>query len=154
MGMFKRIFATLLALCLALPGTCVLTGCSSQELGAVAGAIAGSGSPAGGNQTQDSAGSALAPQGDSYAYTFRSQRQLSEHFEKHGREMGYESPGAYERAASRVATNPASLHKTEKEDGDDVYYLVTSNEFVVVSTDGFIRTYFCPDSGKRYYDRQ
>ena len=27
-------------------------------------------------------------------------------------------------------------------------------EFVVVSTDGYIRTYFCPDSGKKYFDKQ
>ena len=29
-----------------------------------------------------------------------------------------------------------------------------TNDFVVVSTDGFIRTYFRPDSGKSYFDRQ
>ena len=45
-------------------------------------------------------------------------------------------------------------YELEKEDGDDVYYLEETNEFVVVSTDGFIRTYFCPDSGKKYFDKQ
>ena len=29
-----------------------------------------------------------------------------------------------------------------------------TNEFVVVSTMGSIRTYFNPDSGKKYFDRQ
>lgn len=150
-----RIFAALLALCLALLGVLPLAGCSSQELGAIAGAVSGGAGPvAGGQQQEEGSGSSLASQGDSYAYTFRTQRQLSEHFDKHGREMGFASPGEYERAASRAATNPYALHKLEKEDGDDVYYLVTTNEFVVVSTDGFIRTYFCPDSGKRYFDRQ
>ena len=153
MSSFKRVLAALLALAMALAFALPLAACSG-EYSSSTGISAGSG--AGVSQSQDGAGSgtALAPQGDSYAYTFRSQRQLSEHFDKHGREMGYESPGAYERAASRVATNPASLHKIEKEDGDDVYYLVITNEFVVISTDGFIRTYFCPDSGKRYFDRQ
>lgn len=153
MSSFKRVLAALLALAAAFVLALPLAACSG-EYSSSTGISAGSG--AGVSQSQDGAGSgtALAPQGDSYAYTFRSQRQLSEHFDKHGREMGYESPGAYERAASRVATNPASLHKIEKEDGDDVYYLVTTNEFVVISTDGFIRTYFCPDSGKRYFDRQ
>ena len=37
---------------------------------------------------------------------------------------------------------------------DDVYYLEETNEFVIVSTKGYIRTYFKPDSGKRYYDKQ
>ena len=60
----------------------------------------------------------------------------------------------YEKAASDVVNNPKSLHKKEKEDNDDVYYLEKSNEFVIVSTDGYIRTYFKPDAGKSYYDRQ
>ena len=153
MSSFKRVLAALLALAMALAFALPLAACSGEYSPSTG---ISSGSSAGVSQSQGGTGSgtALAPQGDSYAYTFRSQRQLSEHFDKHGREMGYESPGAYERAASRVATNPASLHKIEKEDGDDVYYLVITNEFVVISTDGFIRTYFCPDSGKRYFDRQ
>ena len=48
----------------------------------------------------------------------------------------------YETGASDVVNDPDSLHKTEKEDGDDVYYKEDTNEFVVVSTDGYIRTYF------------
>ncbi|MBO4591087.1 MAG: hypothetical protein J5684_00810, partial [Eubacterium sp.] len=57
-------------------------------------------------------------------------------------------------AASDVVTNPNSLHKIEKEDGDDCYYLEETNDFVVVSTDGYIRTYFRPDRGKDYFDKQ
>ena len=53
-----------------------------------------------------------------------------------------------------VVNDPDSLHKTEKEDGDDVYYKEDTNEFVVVSTDGYIRTYFNPDAGRKYFDRQ
>lgn len=68
--------------------------------------------------------------------------------------MGFVSSEEYEMAASDVVNNPKSLHKTEKEDGDDVYYKEDTNEFVVVSTDGHIRTYFNPDSGKKYFDRQ
>ena len=153
MSSFKRVLAALLALAMALAFALPLAACSGEYSPSTG---ISSGSSAGVSQSQGSTGSgtALAPQGDSYAYAFRSQRQLNDHYSKHGREMGYESPGAYERAASRVATNPASLHKIEKEDGDDVDYLVTSNEFVVISTDGYIRTYFCPDSGKRYFDRQ
>ena len=50
--------------------------------------------------------------------------------------------------------NPNALHKNEKEDNDDVYYLEETNEFVIVSTDGYIRTYFYPDSGIDYYNKQ
>lgn len=87
-------------------------------------------------------------------YHFRNEDLLESHCEKHGKEMGFSSSKEYEMSASDVVNNPESLHKTEKEDGDDVYYKENTNEFVVVSTDGYIRTYFNPDSGKKYFDRQ
>ena len=85
---------------------------------------------------------------------FRSKKLLNEHYEKHGEEMGFASAQEYEAAAAAVVANPNALHKTEKEDGDDVYYLEETNEFVIVSKDGYIRTYFLPSGGKKYYDRQ
>lgn len=87
-------------------------------------------------------------------YRFRNQDLLEEHYLKHGRDMGFSSASSYEAAASSVVQNSASLHKTEAEDGDDVYYLEETNEFVIVSTDGYIRTYFKPDDGIRYFNRQ
>ena len=86
--------------------------------------------------------------------TFRNESLLKEHFEKHGKEMGFTDAKAYEQAAAAVVTNPLSLHKVEAEDNDDVYYLESTNEFVIVSTDGYIRTYFKPDKGKAYFDQQ
>lgn len=91
---------------------------------------------------------------DYQEYHFRNRDLLESHYEKHGKEMGFSSSKEYEMSASDVVNNPESLHKTEKEDGDDVYYKENTNEFVVVSTDGYIRTYFNPDSGKTYFDRQ
>ncbi len=88
------------------------------------------------------------------SYTFRNQELLEEHYQKHGREMGFDSASEYEKAASAVVTDSRSLHKLEAEDGDDVYYLEASNEFVIVSKDGYIRTYFYPGDGKEYFDRQ
>ena len=69
-------------------------------------------------------------------------------------EMGFSSASAYEAAAVRVVEDSDSLHKLEAEDGDDVYYLERTNELVIVSTDGYIRTYFKPDDGIEYYNRQ
>ena len=88
------------------------------------------------------------------ALRFRNERLLREHYEKHGIDMGFKSAGEYEEAASAAALNPKALHKKEKEDGDDVYYVKATNEFVIVSKDGYIRTYFLPDSGIRYYNKQ
>lgn len=87
-------------------------------------------------------------------YTFRNDEALESHYKKHGIEMGYASAKDYEEAASNVVNNPNALHKKEKEDNDDVYYVEDTNEFVIVSTDGYIRTYFYPDSGINYYNKQ
>ena len=85
---------------------------------------------------------------------FRNKKLLDQHYNKHGIEMGFPSAEAYEAAAAAVVSKPGVMHKTEAEDGDDVYYMPASNEFVVVSTDGYIRTYFLPDSGIKYYNKQ
>ncbi|HNX63857.1 MAG TPA: zinc-ribbon domain containing protein [Oscillospiraceae bacterium] len=87
-------------------------------------------------------------------FTFRNEQALNEHYQKHGIAMGFSSAQEYEEAAGNVVTSSDSLHKTEKEDGDDIYYNESTNEFVIISTDGYIRTYFYPDDGKEYFDRQ
>lgn len=86
--------------------------------------------------------------------TFRNEKLLNSHYEKHGIEMGFASAKDYEEAAAAVVSNTEALHKKEAEDGDDVYYIESTNEFVIVSTDGYIRTYFNPDAGISYYNRQ
>lgn len=87
-------------------------------------------------------------------YYFRSDKLWQDHYEKHGIEMGFDSPEDYLLAANKVIKNENVLHKPEEEDGDDVYYLEETNEFVIVSTDGYLRTYFNPNDGIRYFNRQ
>ncbi len=87
-------------------------------------------------------------------YAFRSKKLLNEHYEKHGIEMDFESAEAYAESANLVIHHPDVLWKIEKDDGDYVFYLEETNEFVVLSKDGYIRTYFWPDSGRKYYDKQ
>lgn len=98
------------------------------------------------------------PSDDDYAeeitYTFRYDNLLESHYEKHGIDMGFETAEDYLAAANAVINNPDALHKIEAEDGDDVYYVEATNEFVVVAPDGYIRTYFLPDDGIDYYNRQ
>ena len=85
-------------------------------------------------------------------YTFRSSKQLTQHFEKHGREVGAKSENEYVDMANAVINNPSALYKTEAEDGDHIYFLKSTGEIVFVSTDGFIRTYFISDED--YFNRQ
>lgn len=85
-------------------------------------------------------------------YYFRNNDRLIQHYEKHGIEMGFASAEDYEKSASDVINNPNSLHKLEAEDNDDVYYLESTGEFVILSTDGYIRTYYYADLD--YFNRQ
>jgi pyocin large subunit-like protein len=92
------------------------------------------------------------PQSDYITYTFRNDDLLNSHYEKHGIEMGFASAEEYLASANEVINNPNALHKLEAEDNDDVYYLEDTQEFVIVSTDGYIRTYYY--ASLDYYNRQ
>ena len=87
-------------------------------------------------------------------HRFRSKKLLNDHYKKHGEEMGFASAEEYVEAANRVISSPDALYKLEEEDNDHVYYLEETNEFVVVSQDGYIRTYFNPSAGIDYFNRQ
>lgn len=91
-------------------------------------------------------------------YHFRRKSDLTSHFDKHGKEFrgdfNYKTAEDYEKGASAVINNPKALYKTEKEDGDHVYYIEETNEFVVLSKDGYIRTYFRPTRGIDYFHDQ
>ncbi len=87
-------------------------------------------------------------------YSFRSESLLQEHFSKHGDEFGLTSASQYESRANDVIKSPDALHKIEAEDGDSIYYIQATNELVIISTDGYIRTYFKPEDGRAYYNKQ
>lgn len=103
---------------------------------------------------EESSSEASADSSDSARLRFRNERLLEQHYQKHGIEMGFSSAEEYEKAAAAVPDDPEALHKIEAEDGDDVYYIERTNEFVIVSVDGYIRTYFNPDRGIDYFNRQ
>ena len=71
---------------------------------------------------------------------------------KHGQETGCATAEEYLAAANAVVANPAALHKLQAEDGDDLYFLESTGEFVVVSPAGYIRTYYLAD--RDYFERQ
>ena len=87
-------------------------------------------------------------------YWFRTKKLRDSHFEKHGIEMGFETPEEYIEAANKVICNPNALHKQEAEDNDHVYFIEETNEFVVLSQDGYLRTYYIENGGIYYFNRQ
>ena len=123
---------------------------------ALGGGQLGGGSNSGSTSTSAGDTSTVAAQYESTEHVgnleFRSEERLERHFEKHGRDMGFASAEEYLAGANAVVANPDALHKTESKDGDDVYFIEKTGEFVVVSQKGYIRTYFVTD--RDYYDRQ
>ena len=109
----------------------------------------------GDSETQNASQAAISAieEKEQKVYEFKYADRLASHYEKHGMEMGFESEEEYLEGANALINNPEALHKTEAEDGDDIYYLESTNEIAFVSKEGYIRTYFIC-SGKSYYDRQ
>ena len=89
-------------------------------------------------------------------YYFRSEKLFDSHYEKHGAEFGDITQDEYLDLANELinAEGENILHKTEKDDGDFLYYDTETNEFLVLSTDGYIRTFFKPSAGLDYWERQ
>ncbi len=87
-------------------------------------------------------------------YRFRNRDRLDEHYEKHGKEMGFSSAADYQKAASDIINDQTVENKYKSDgSGDRCFYVEASREFVVLSNDGYIRTYFIC-SGIEYYNRQ
>lgn len=90
-------------------------------------------------------------------YKFRNKDRLNEHYEKHGIEMGFPNAEAYRKAASDIinaAGSPGVLSKYKSDgSGDMCFYVEATKEFVVLSSDGYIRTYYIC-SGINYYNKQ
>lgn len=86
--------------------------------------------------------------------TFRNDQLWEDHFEKHKDEFTYTTKEQYLQGANKIVAAKDSLHKKEEEDGDSIYYSQSKNEIVFVSEDGYIRTYFKPNDGIEYFNRQ
>lgn len=106
-------------------------------------------------------GSGTEPETEAYTqteqqllYNFRRGEYLTEHFEKHGGEFGYKTEQEYLEGANNVITAKDSLRKLEEEDGDYVFFQESTGSIVFVSKDGYIRTYFKPNDGIEYFNRQ
>lgn len=88
-------------------------------------------------------------------YYFRSQSLYDSHYEKHGHEFGNITKEEYLQKANDLinSDSPDILTKYE-DDGDFMYFNKKTDEFLVLAPDGYIRTYFIPDDGIDYWNRQ
>jgi|GEM_PF-417481 len=88
-------------------------------------------------------------------YYFRNQGLYDSHYEKHGHEFGNITKEEYLQKANDLinSDSPDILTKYE-DDGDFMYFNKKTDEFLVLAPDGYIRTYFIPDDGIDYWNRQ
>jgi pyocin large subunit-like protein len=87
---------------------------------------------------------------------FRSRVELDEHFQKHGREFGDIHKGEYLRRAQELRDRPlgGGVLEKQREDGVISRFDETSGAFVAFNENLVIRTFFKPDDGVRYFERQ
>lgn len=88
-------------------------------------------------------------------YSFRTDELMDVHFKKHKDEFGDITIDEYLKGANNLINQLSDtvLTKTE-DDGDTLYYDTKTWEFVVLSKDGYIRTYFIPEDGIDYFNRK
>jgi len=87
---------------------------------------------------------------------FTSKRSLEEHFAKHGSEFGSISQAEYLRLAQvlRDAQVGGSVREAERADGVITRFDTRSGAFIAFHQDKSIRTFFKPNDGIRYFERQ
>lgn len=92
-------------------------------------------------------------------YYFRSEDQYIQHYEKHGHEFtpifGEITLEEYlQYANALIASDADDILTKYEDDGDFMYFRKSTEEFLVLSPDGYIRTYFIPTDGIDYWNRQ
>jgi pyocin large subunit-like protein len=87
---------------------------------------------------------------------FRSQAQLDEHYQKHGAEFGAISEAQYLRLAQelRDASVGGPILEARRPNGEFSRFDRRHGYFGAYNPDGIIRTFFIPNNGERYFDRQ
>jgi pyocin large subunit-like protein len=87
---------------------------------------------------------------------FRTQHLLEEHFAKHGREFGTITQEQYLRAAQQLrdARPGKNILESQRRDGGGAKFDRRRGWFVAYDSDGTLRTFFIPNDGIRYFERQ
>ena len=80
--------------------------------------------------------------------------QLEHHFQKHGLAMGFANQADYLRAAQALVRGGPDVETLRRDGGDTLFYRASTDEFAVLSDRNVIRTYFKPDDGPAYWERQ
>ncbi len=87
---------------------------------------------------------------------FHSRERLKDHFHKHGREFHCATAEDYLRLAQALRDRPVGgdVREMVRADGVVCRYDRASGAFIAFGADGVIRTFFRPNDGERYFERQ
>ena len=86
---------------------------------------------------------------------FRSRRQFDEHFQKHGSEFGKITQAEYLRLAQELRDAPVGGPILEARRGGVITKFDRRRKyFGAYNADGTIRTFFIPNQGESYFQRQ
>lgn len=87
---------------------------------------------------------------------FASRQKFSDHYDKHGNEFGSISREEYLRQAQQLRDNQLSADVLEavRSDGVITRFDKKSGAFLAFNSDLTIRTYFKPNDGEAYFQRQ
>ncbi len=87
---------------------------------------------------------------------FRTRALLAEHYAKHGSEFGAISEAEYLRLAQGLRDAPAGgpILEARRPDGEFSRFDRRAGYFGAYNPDGTIRTFFIPNNGLRYFERQ
>jgi hypothetical protein len=90
------------------------------------------------------------------AVGFRDAGHLVEHFQKHGAEFGEISEEEYLRRAQQLRDRPAGgeILESIRQDGVITRFDRSTGAFLAVDPDRTIRTFFRPNDGEAYFQRQ
>jgi len=111
-----------------------------------------------GSSDQGNGSSYVSTESTADGSQFRTKAMLDSHYEKHVQdqdEFGNITKDEYLKMAQNLVDHPGKSVLTKKDsDGNTLYYDKDNNTFAVKSPDGYIRTFFKPQAGIDYYDRQ
>lgn len=98
----------------------------------------------------------LNAKGDSKSdANFKTEDLLDSHYKKHKGEFGDITKEEYLKGANDLINSSGDDILTKvRNNGDELFYNTKTNEFVVKTKDGFLRTYFKPQDGLSYFNRQ
>ncbi len=87
---------------------------------------------------------------------FRSRAQFDQHFQKHGSEFGSIGQQEYLRLAQELRDAPVGgpILELKREDGQFSRFDRRHKYFGAYNPDRTIRTFFIPNDGERYFQRQ